>query len=88
MNVMFKSSFTKDLKKIKECSLLLRVKHTILMLERAEIMQEIANLKAIKGVTGYYCIRLGDYRLGLKIDGKTVMLLRFLHRKDVYRHFP
>jgi mRNA interferase RelE/StbE len=36
----------------------------------------------------YYRIRLGDYRVGLKIENNTVCFVRFLHRKDIYRYFP
>ncbi|GIK72728.1 MAG: hypothetical protein BroJett021_17160 [Chloroflexota bacterium] len=36
----------------------------------------------------YYRIRVGDYRLGLALEGDTVILVRFLHRKEIYRYFP
>ncbi|MGH2412635.1 MAG: type II toxin-antitoxin system RelE family toxin, partial [Microcystaceae cyanobacterium] len=35
-----------------------------------------------------YRIRLGDYRIGLFIEGKTVTFARVLHRKEIYRYFP
>ncbi|NPA92437.1 MAG: type II toxin-antitoxin system RelE/ParE family toxin, partial [Chloroflexi bacterium] len=38
--------------------------------------------------TSFYRIRLGDYRLGLEIEGDTVVFVRFLHRRDIYRYFP
>jgi mRNA interferase RelE/StbE len=48
------------------------------------------NLKKLKGYQSYYRIRFGDYRLGLEIDAKAkrISLLRVLHRRDIYRHFP
>jgi len=33
-------------------------------------------------------VKIGDYRLGLKLSGNTLELIRFLHRKDIYRRFP
>ncbi len=34
---------------------------------------------------GTYRIRVGDYRVLFDIDGKTMVILRVQHRKDVYR---
>jgi len=88
MNVAFKNSFLKDLRKIKERALAMRVKEVIESLEQASTPQEIANLKQLKGSTAYYRIRVGDHRIGLRLDGETITLVRFLHRKEVYRYFP
>jgi mRNA interferase RelE/StbE len=33
-------------------------------------------------------IKIGDYRIGLFIDDKTIFFVRFLHRKEIYRYFP
>ncbi len=88
MNLAFKNSFLKDLRKIKERALAMRVKEVIEALEQASTLQEIANLKQLKGSTNYYRIRVGDYRIGLRVDGETITLVRFLHRKEVYRYFP
>lgn len=88
MNVIFKTSFLKDLQKIKDHSLGTRVKEVIETVEKASTLQEITNLKQLKGATGYYRIRLGDYRIGLRVEGETITLVRFLHRKEAYRYFP
>ncbi len=61
----------------------------ISILEKAGTVQEIPHIKKIEGYKSYYRIRMGDYRLGLEaISNKEVVLLRFLHRKDIYRYFP
>jgi mRNA interferase RelE/StbE len=88
MKVTFKKSFVKDLRKIRERALGMRVRELIESIERASSLQEIPNLRHLKGATGYYRIRVGDYRIGLYVKGETVTLIRFLHRKDIYRHFP
>ena len=88
MNVTFTNSFLKDLRKIKERALAMRVKEVIESIEQAPTFQEIADLKQLKGSTGYYRIRIGDYRIGLRVDDETITLVRFLHRKEVYRYFP
>jgi len=88
MKVVFKTSFVKDVRKIKNRSLAARIRSTIESIEQASTLQEIANLKPLKGATGYYRVRLGDYRIGLRIEDETITVIRFLHRKDVYRYFP
>lgn len=88
MEVVFKESFLKDLRRIKERALARRVKEVIESIEQASTLQEIANLKPLKSSTGYYRIRLGDYRIGLHVERETITLIRFLHRKEVYRYFP
>ena len=88
MKVDFKKSFTKDLKKIKEKGLLQLLKAAIQEIEQAPSLQIVSNLKQLKGGGGYFRVRIGDHRIGLKLDGDTVIFVRFLHRKEIYRYFP
>ena len=53
-----------------------------------ESLEEVANLKKLRGHTNAYRIRLGEYRIGLTVEGETVVFKRVLHRKDIYRYFP
>jgi len=53
-----------------------------------DTLDGIRNIKKIEGYDCYYRLRIGDYRLGLKISDNTVELIRFLHRRDIYRRFP
>jgi mRNA interferase RelE/StbE len=87
VKVAFKGSFTKDLKTIKDKDLLQKVKDVIEQVERAQDLREVSNLKHLKGGS-YYRIRIGDYRLGLLVKDGTVSVVRFLHRKEIYRYFP
>ena len=88
MNVEFKASFAKDLRKVRDERLKERVRETIEQVEQAGSLQEITNMKKLKGETGYYRVRVGDHRLGLSVEGDIVTFVRFLHRKDMYRYFP
>jgi mRNA interferase RelE/StbE len=88
LKVEFKASFARDLKKIKDKTLRSRVKGVIEAVEQAQGLQEIEGLRKLRGDAGYYRIRLGEYRLGLLVEGDTVTLVRFLHRRDIYRYFP
>ncbi len=50
----------------------------------------LGKLKKLKGHQGFYRVRFGEYRLGLFLDARQrrVHVLRVLHRRDIYRHFP
>ena len=88
MKVEFKSSFMKDLKKIKQKQLQSQIRELIEKVESSANITELENMKKLSGSDVYYRIRLGDYRTGLKIENNTVYFVRFLHRKDIYRYFP
>lgn len=47
-------------------------------------------VQQLVGYRGYFKIRVGNYRIGLRIDSEkqTIEFRRVLHRKDIYRRFP
>ncbi|HSM82462.1 MAG TPA: type II toxin-antitoxin system RelE/ParE family toxin [Nodosilinea sp.] len=48
----------------------------------------LPNIKALVGATNRYRIRVGNYRIGLELNGETLEIMRVLHRRDFYRYFP
>ncbi|GIK55150.1 MAG: hypothetical protein BroJett015_08130 [Chloroflexota bacterium] len=88
MNVEFRQSFVRDLRRIRDRQLADRVQEVIEQLEQADSLLELVNVKAIRGHDQYFRIRIGDFRLGLFLEADTAVLVRFLHRKDIYRYFP
>jgi hypothetical protein len=48
----------------------------------------VANLKKLSGGGPYFRIRLGDYRIGMRVEEDVVTFVRVLPRKDIYRYFP
>ncbi len=88
MKTLFRESFAKDLEAVKDQSLLKRVRAVIESIEQAKNLREVANLKKLKGGARHYRIRVGDYRIGVTVDGGTVTFVRFLHRRELYRWFP
>ena len=88
MNVEFRASFARDLKNINNKDLLRRVRETIEEIELAHSLQGISGLKKLKSVSKYYRIRVGEYRIGLILEGDTFVLVRCLDRKEIYRYFP
>ena len=88
MNVRIDKSFERDIKRIRDKDLLVKIADTIEQVQGAANQKEIKNLKKLKGFQSYYRIRLGDYRIGLSIEETKVDFIRFLPRKDVYKYFP
>ena len=88
MTLEFRTSFTKDLGRVRDRSLLKRVKQTIEEMEAAVRVLDIKNLKKLRTEGRYYRIRLGDYRIGLIIEDNTIVFVRLLHRSEIYRYFP
>lgn len=88
MKTAFKSSFSKDLRKISDQRLLRQIQKTIEQVELADTLDNLANLKKLQGRQEYYRLRIGDYRIGLAVADDLVTFVRVLHRKDIYRYFP
>lgn len=88
MKVEFNESFLKDIKAVKDKSVLAKVKAAIETAEQADSLDKITHLKKMRGARDYFRIRLGNYRIGVRLDGDTLVFIRFLDRKDIYRYFP
>jgi mRNA interferase RelE/StbE len=65
-----------------------RVEKIVQALESAGSPAEIPQLKHLQGHARLYRVRIGDWRLGLHIDGNQVDCVRILHRREIYRYFP
>lgn len=88
MKAIFRKSFTRDLKKIRETSLKRRLREAIHDVERASSLKDISQLVKVSGFDGFFRIRVGDYRLGIAVEAGTVEFVRCLHRREIYRSFP
>jgi len=88
MKVEFRASFLKDVRKVKEASVRKQVAAVIAQAEMVKTLQDLGNIKKLKGGEGYYRIRIGNYRLGLIATEGKLIFVRFLHRKEIYRYFP
>lgn len=88
MRVVFKTSFLKDIKKVKPQSLKEEIAATIKNVETATIPADIKNFKKLSGYKNYYRITIGDYRIGLELNKGIYYFVIFAHRKNIYRVFP
>jgi mRNA interferase RelE/StbE len=84
----FTKQFGRDLQRLRDRGTLARVRRVIEQIQQCQSLDEIAHLKKIAGYEGYYRIRVGDYRLGFKLQENEVVLMRILLRKDIYKYFP
>jgi len=82
-------SFDRDVDRIRDKTLLRKLRTFISALEKTETLHEIPHTKKIEGYKSFYRIKIGVYRLGVEaISQKEVILRRLLPRKDSYRYFP
>jgi len=88
MIIKIDKSFEKDTDKIKDKNLLNTIANYIESFEKIDNIKSIKNIKKLKGSNRFYRIRIGDYRIGLELKNETIELVRFLHRKDIYKYFP
>lgn len=88
MKVEVQKSFEKDVSRISDKKLAAQLNRLIEELENCKSFSQIHHLKKMSAKGNYYRIRIGSYRVGLKTERDTVILLRFMHRKDIYSYFP
>ena len=65
-----------------------RVKEAIEAVEQADALANLPNIKKLRGTKSYFRLRIGDYRIGLALESETVVFVRCLNRRDIYRYFP
>jgi mRNA interferase RelE/StbE len=62
-----------------------------LIIEKLEALQQnpygSSNVKALKGMSGYYRLRVANYRViyELQDENLVILVIDINHRKDVYR---
>ena len=88
MKTEFRDGFTKDLKEISEKAILNRIRTAIELIEKVTTLEGVPQVKKLKGGGNFYRIRVGDYRIGIALDQDTVVFVRCLNRKDIYKFFP
>ena len=88
MELEFRDSFLKDVKRIKETAVKKKIATVISDAQKATSLLDLENVRKLEGSNTYYRIRVGDYRVGIKLQDKTLIFMRCLNRKDIYRYFP
>ncbi len=89
MKFRIERSFDHDVDRIHDKKILNKLAGFISTIEETASISEIPHLKKMEGHHSFYRTKIGDYRLGMEaLSNKEIVLVRFLHRKDIYRYFP
>ena len=88
MEIKFQKRFLKDLASVTSKSRLTIENLVFNELNTAEQITESEKLFKLKGFKSYYRIRIGEYRIGIKIENDIISFERVLHRKEIYKYFP
>lgn len=88
MEIRFHSQFNHDLRRLRNASLAARLEQVIGELKAAPTIRDVRGVSRMTSPGDHYRIRIGEYRLGITMDGERAILRRFLPRGEIYRHFP
>ena len=89
MKVEINPRFSRDLRRIGDPALARRVNRKIAEIKAAASLRDVSQVSRVQAPRGRrYRIRVGEYRIGVTMDGDTAVLVRFGHRGDFYRRFP
>ena len=88
MEIEFLEQFDKDLDKIYNAKLKIKITKLIEQIESTTKLSDLSNVKKITGHKSAYRFKLGNYRLGFYFENNIIEFARLLHRKDIYRLFP
>ena len=88
MTVEPNRQFLHDVRRIGSGQIRRRLDLVIQELTEATNITEVNGVRRLRAEGQHYRIRIGDYRLGITMDGETAMLRRFLPRGEIYRRFP
>jgi mRNA-degrading endonuclease RelE of RelBE toxin-antitoxin system len=89
VEVEYRQAFLKDLKQLKSSSSYQSIYDlAFTTLPSINTLQDISDIKAMKGYAGRYRIRIGDYRIGIEVNENVIEIMRVLHRREFYRYFP
>ncbi len=88
MNLKYQKKFLKDLAQIPSKRRVQIEKFVFEEVPKLHSIFESGKVEQMTGYPGFYKIRFGLYRIGIKIKQETVFFERVLHRREIYRYFP
>ena len=80
--------FRQDVRRLGSAELRRRLDLVIQELRAADNITQVTGVSRMTARGEHYRIRVGEYRLGITMDGATAVLRRFLPRGELYRRFP
>lgn len=83
-----RTSFLKDIKKIKDKKVKQLIEDTIMQAKAAQSVNEISNCERLTSKGKFYKIKHPPYRFGVYIDNGIIEFIKFGTRENFYRDFP
>jgi len=89
LTCLYKKTFLKDLAKLPS-DYRKRVEKLVFKdIPQSDSILEVSGIKKMKGYQDYYRIKMGDYRIGCKVEKEShVTFYRVKSRGDIYKVFP
>ena len=87
MEIRRERRFTLDLRRVRSDQMQRRVRRKLAEMEAAPSLAHVSSVEKMAGSENHYRIRIGNYRLGLEMDGETA-ILQSAPRDQIYRTFP
>ncbi|MDX1919834.1 MAG: hypothetical protein SFU25_03760 [Candidatus Caenarcaniphilales bacterium] len=88
MKLLIKDSFQKELKKYKSGKLLKQVGEILEKIKLCKHIWDVGDVKLMQGTKDFFRIRVGNFRIGIKIQDETVFVIKFAIRGNFYKNFP
>ena len=88
MQVEFRKSFLKDIKKVRDKETLSLIEKVILDAEKASKLSDIKGLEKLSGYKSYFRIKRPPYRFGVYSEKTTIEFVAFGTRENFYNSFP
>ena len=89
IKIEYSERFLKDLKSLKNYNVYDQIKKLCFdELPSCSDLKSVKNLKKMVSFKNYFRIKVGNYRIGLKVEKNVVTILRVLHRNEIYKYFP
>jgi mRNA-degrading endonuclease RelE of RelBE toxin-antitoxin system len=89
VEVQYRQSFLRDLKKLKRQPVYDRILElAFTTLPEVGRLSDVGGVEAMRGHPNRYRVRIGSYRVGIEVHGNRVEVMRVLHRREFYRYFP
>jgi mRNA interferase RelE/StbE len=87
MRLIINKSYLKDIRGVSH-TVQIQSAEALENLVNAPTFSDIQNFKPMTGHPGYYRIRIGQYRIGLRWDGVQFFAERIGTRGDIYKTYP
>ena len=88
MKIEFKSGFEKDLSLTRDKTLARIILECIALVDKANKLNDVPNIKKLKGHSSAFRYRKGKYRIGFYFEDETITFAAFDRRDKIYHRFP